>query len=264
MLTVRGQAATTQLVRMPPAIHVERVDKYFASRGGDLVQALAEVDLEIQPGQFVSLVGPSGCGKSTLLRLLVGLGAPSSGSIEVGGTPVAGPRREVSLVFQQPLLLPWATILQNVLLPVEIQHLDRRAALERAAQLLEMVGLSEFNDRYPKELSGGMQQRAALVRGLVTGPGLLLLDEPFAALDAMTRERLNLELLAIWERTRKTVVLVTHSIDEAVFLSDRVVCFSPRPGRIVRDIPIDLPRPRTLHDRATPAFDAAAAEIRDL
>jgi NitT/TauT family transport system ATP-binding protein len=211
------------------------------------------------------VVGRSGCGKSTLLRIVAGLIPASAGSVSIGGIPVTAPRRDVGFVFQRPALLPWRTVLQNVVLPVELAGGNRRAAGEHARSLLELVGLEGFEDRRPWELSGGMQQRAAMCRSLVSDPAVLLMDEPFAALDALTREELSLELQRIWSEHRKTIVFVTHSIQEAVVLSDRVIVLSPRPGRVAREVVVDAPRPRDFasveHD---PAVQRATDEVRAL
>lgn len=227
-------------------IRVEGVSKSYVSRDGGSVHALDSIDLEVQPEEFVSVIGPSGCGKTTLLRILAGLEEATSGSVSVSGKDPMRARKEIGMVFQAPTLLPWRTIIQNVMIPVEVQKLDRKFYLERAHGLLELVGLKGFENRYPSELSGGMQQRAGICRGLVHDPDVLLMDEPFGAVDAMTREFMNMELMRIVRESKKTVVLVTHSISEAVFLSDRVIVFSSRPGRVDATIAIDIPRPRML------------------
>jgi NitT/TauT family transport system ATP-binding protein len=236
---------------------------YTSDRSGSLV-ALTDVNFDIADGEFVSLVGPSGCGKSTLLRLLAGLLPCTSGSLSLGGAPLRGPGRESAVVFQSPVLLPWRTILQNVLLPIEFRKLPVPEYRAKAIDLLATVGLQDFANRFPYELSGGMQQRAAIVRALVQDPRLLLMDEPFGALDAMTREQLNLEVLRIWSGSRKTVVFVTHSIAESIFLSDRVFVMTSRPGTVAEIIDIDLPRPRDLKMINTDRFGAYASHIRRL
>ncbi len=248
---------------MTVAVEVRGVEKVYGGPPAGL-HALGPVDLAIEPATFVSLLGPSGCGKSTLLLMLAGLLPPSAGEVAIAGRPVRGPYTDLGIVFQSHALVDWRTVLGNVLLQVELRGLDRRRYRERALDLLASVGLAAFVDRHPYELSGGMQQRAAFCRALVHDPPLVLMDEPLGALDAMTREQLRADLEALWMRTRKTVVLVTHSIEEAVRLSDRVVVVSPRPGRIVRDIAVDLPRPRTLEVCETPAFHGLVAEIRRL
>ena len=213
----------------------------------------------------MTLVGRSGCGKSTLLRIVAGLIAPSSGTVAIAGRRVSGARRDVSLVFQRPALLPWRNVIDNVLLPVEILRLPKRDYRPVAADLLALVGLEGFERRYPYELSGGMQQRVALCRALIQDPQVLLMDEPFAALDALTREEMSLELQRIWSEHKKTIVFVTHSIQEAVLLADRVVAMSPRPGRIVRTVEVRLPRPRSLGSSGdTEELARASAEVHDV
>jgi NitT/TauT family transport system ATP-binding protein len=213
----------------------------------------------------VTLVGRSGCGKSTLLRILAGLIAPSSGSVTIAGRGVSGPRRDVSLVFQRSALMPWRNVIENVLLPVEILGLSKREYRPVAADLLALVGLQGFERRRPYELSGGMHQRVALCRALIQDPKVLLMDEPFAALDALTREELSLELQRVWSERQKTIVFVTHSIQEAVLLADRVIAMSPRPGRVVRTIEVDLPRPRSLGSSGdAEELARASAEVHDV
>jgi len=240
------------------------VGRQFETRDGQQLNALASVQLDIMPGEFVSLLGPSGCGKTTLLRMVAGLLAPSSGKVLVGGVEVHEPRPDVGLVFQQALLLPWLSVLRNVLLPVDVQGRPIAGYQDRARDLIRMVGLGGFEKRLPNELSGGMQQRVALARALVHDPKILLMDEPFAALDAMTRETMNLELQRIWLEQHKTVLFVTHGIAESVFLSDRVVVMTPRPGRVAAVIDIPFPRPRSLQLLGSPEFAALAAEIRSV
>ena len=210
------------------------------------------------------MLGPSGCGKSTLLKIVAGLLRPTSGSVTLMRQEIRGPRRDVGMVFQQPTLLPWQTVLDNVLLPVRTLGLDAASGRARALALLELVGLADFAGHYPFELSGGMQQRVGIARGLVHEPNLLLMDEPFAALDAMSREFMMGELQRIWMAAGKSVVFITHSIPEAVFLSDRVVVLSRRPGRVIREMAIDLPRPRTLETMAMPEFAKYTHELRAL
>jgi NitT/TauT family transport system ATP-binding protein len=240
-------------------IQVRSLSKSF----GDVL-ALRDIDCSIAQGSFVCIVGPSGCGKSTLLRMLAGLLDASHGSITLDGQPVNGTRRDVGFVFQSSILLPWRTILENVLLPAEVLGLDMKAARERAMQLLHMVRLEGFEHKLPRQLSGGMQQRASIARALLHDPKILLMDEPFGALDALTRERMNLELQRIWAESGKTVILITHSIPEAIFLGDTVYVMTPRPGTIERVLRVDLPRPRTMHSMAEPAFGRIADEIREL
>lgn len=233
----------------------------YQSRRGE-IDALAGVELSIGHGEFVSILGPSGCGKSTLLKLVAGLLPISSGQLLLDGQAVDGPRRETGVVFQKPNLLPWKSVRANVLLPAQTLGLPKAQAQQRADELLRLVGLDSFADNYPAELSGGMQQRVGIARMLLHDPELLLMDEPFAALDAMTRETLMLELQRIWLAQAKSVLFITHSIQEAVFLSDRVLVMSPRPGRIVEDLRIDLPRPRTLDTLGEPRFVEISQHLR--
>ena len=247
-----------------PLIVVSDLEKTYTTKGRALVKALGGISLAIEPGEFVTIVGQSGCGKTTLLKILAGLLARSAGAVVLRGEPVNGPRRDIGIVFQDPVLLQWRTVLGNVMLPVEVLGLDRVAYRRRAMELIRLVGLETFEDKYPHELSGGMRQRVALARALVHDPSLLLMDEPFGALDAMTREFMNLELLRIWQEARKTVVFITHSIPEAVFLADRVVVMSARPGRITEVVRVDLPRPRDLDMMASDDFGVYARKIRHL
>lgn len=245
------------------ALLLSKVDMVFA-RAGNVVHALSEVDLEVEAGQFVSIVGPSGCGKSTLMKLVAGLRKPTRGQLTLLGKQVTGPRSDVGIVFQNPVLLPWRTVLENLLLPADILNLDREQSRTKALELIELVGLTGFENAYPNELSGGMQQRAAIARSLVYDAPVLMMDEPFGALDALTREQMNVELQRIWRTSGKTVVFITHSIPEAVFLSDRVVLLSARPGRVIRTFDIDIPRMRHLDDMVTPDFGVYVKEIRAL
>ena len=246
------------------AIRLDGVSHVFASRKSQL-RALAGIDLEIQDNEFVTLVGRSGCGKSTLLRIIAGLLRPTAGEVRIGDQPVRGPRRDVSFMFQRSALLPWRTVLQNVMLPVQILGLDRRTYRARAEELLALTGLDGFEDRRPDELSGGMQQRVSLCRALVHDPSVLLMDEPFAALDALTREELSLELQRIWSEARKTIVFVTHSIQEAALLADRIVVMTPRPGRLARTLEVHAPRPRSLgHSDHSEERDRVQAELHEL
>jgi NitT/TauT family transport system ATP-binding protein len=248
---------------VPPLIAVEGVSRVFTS-GARTVTALERVSFEIHAGNFVSIVGPSGCGKSTLLKIISGLLPPSSGKVSVNGRRVDQPLENVGMVFQAPVLLKWRSVLGNVLLPVEFAKLDTAGYAEKARGLIKLVGLGGFEDMYPHELSGGMQQRASLCRALVTDPQLLLMDEPFGALDAMTRDELDMELLRIWEERKKTVLFVTHSIQEAVFLSDLVFVMSARPGRLLDTIAIELPRPRTMEMMSAAKFGEYTLKIRAL
>jgi NitT/TauT family transport system ATP-binding protein len=230
--------------------------------GPDAVIALQDIDFSVRDGEFVSVVGPSGCGKSTLLKILAGLLPASDGEAHLKGTPISGPRRDIGVVFQSPVLFPWRTVLGNCVLPGDVQGLDKAEIKTRALGLLNLVGLAGFEHRYPWQLSGGMQQRVALVRALVHDPAMLLMDEPFGALDALTRETMNVELQRIWLERQKTVVFITHSTAEAVFLADRVLVMTPRPGRIQDELAIDLPRPRSLDVMNTPEFGAYVRRIR--
>jgi NitT/TauT family transport system ATP-binding protein len=246
-------------------IRLDGVGMTYPTASGP-VEALRDIDLAVGRGDLVAIVGPSGCGKSTLLRIIAGLRPPSRGRVEVDGRPVVRPLASVGMVFQAPVLLKWRTVEANVLLPAELSRLDPRAYRERAAELLRLVGLSEFAQKLPRELSGGMQQRASLCRALLLDPPLLLMDEPFGALDAMTRDEMNLELLRVWGEAsgeRKTIVFVTHSIPEAVFLADRVVVMTPRPGRLARVFDVPHPRPRTVASRAHPDFGALTLAIHE-
>jgi len=246
---------------MTPAFRFHSLHKTFRSKDGADVVALQAVDFRVRRGEFVTVVGPSGCGKSTLLRILAGLDRATAGHVEVAGREHTGPSRDIGVVFQAPVLLPWRNVLDNVLVPAQIQRRDHKIARERAMYYLDLVGLAGFETKYPNELSGGMQQRVGIARALVNDPMLLLMDEPFGALDAMTRETMNLELLKLRERTGATIMLVTHSIPEAVFLGDRVVVMSPRPGRVTQIIDVDLPG-RTLDVINTERFGKYVSGIR--
>ncbi len=252
------------VVRSQPAIQCSGLSKVYETRDGAQVSALESVDISIRSGEFVTVVGPSGCGKSTLLKLLAGLILRSTGTLMVAGEPVAGPRRDIGMVFQSATLLDWRTVLQNVMLPVDVLGLNRTLYRKRALQLIQLVGLSGFENKYPGELSGGMQQRVALSRSLIHNPALLLMDEPFGALDALTRETMNLELQRIWMEAGKTVVLITHSISEAVFLGDRVAVMTSRPGRLADVVSIPFQRPRTLDMMAGTEFGGIVNQIRDI
>ena len=243
------------------AIALDGVSKTYRTRDGD-VPSLRPVDLAIAQGETVAVVGPSGCGKSTLLKMVAGLLPPSAGEIQVSGRKVTKPHRGVGIVFQSPLLLPWRSVLGNVMLPVEVKRLDRTPYAERARGLLRMTGLDAFAGKYPWQLSGGMQQRAAICRALVHDPDILLMDEPFGALDALTRETMNLELQRIQMETGKTVLLITHSIPEAVFLADRVVVMTERPGAVAAIYEVTLPRPRRLEIMGGAEFGELTRAIR--
>ena len=266
-VAVRPLGVTPQPARgaVQDAIALAGVSKTFRGRRGRPdVRALDAVDLAVPAGEFLAIVGPSGCGKSTLLRLVAGLVLPSSGSVRVHDVPVTGPQTRLGIVFQSPVLLDWRTVLDNVLLQLELRGDDPRPHRARALEMLASVGLADFAGSYPRDLSGGMRQRAAFVRALIHDPPLLLMDEPFGALDALTREQMRLDLEALWLATHRTVLFITHSIDEAVLLADRVVVMSPRPGRIEQILNVDLPRPRGLEARRAPAFVRIAEEITDI
>lgn len=249
---------------MTESIRVECLRKVYRALDGTEVEALQDVSFKVGRGEFVSIVGQSGCGKSTLLKILAGLLSQTEGQASVEGTVVAGPRRDVGIVFQKPLLLEWRRVLDNVLLPIEIYRLKRQEYEAKAKRLLKTAGLDDFLIKYPFELSGGMQQRVALCRALVAEPSLLLMDEPFGALDTLTRQKMGLELLRLWEEWKSTVLFVTHDIDEAVMLSDRVLVMSPRPGRILDVVPIDLSRPRQIFVKDTLEFTRLSSRIRRL
>jgi NitT/TauT family transport system ATP-binding protein len=243
-------------------IEVKGLNKIYRTREGAAIDALKDINCQVAGGEFVTIVGPSGCGKSTLLKILAGTLRRTSGSVTLRGELVDGPSRNVGVVFQSPVLLPWRTVLQNVILPIEIQKQDPATFKARGMKYLKLVGLEGFEGKYPNELSGGMQQRVGICRALVHEPAVLLMDEPFGALDALTREHMNLELLRIWSEHRKTVMLVTHSIPEAVFLADTIVVMSPRPGRIAEIIRVALPRPRTLEMINSEGFGRYVSAIR--
>ena len=274
MTTAREPAATAPLPLPAPApasepavdprpgagIRIDGVSLTF--RGARTTHVLDTIDLAIRPGEVIALIGPNGCGKSTLLRVLAGLIPPDGGSVAIDGDPVTGPDERVGLVFQEPRLLAWRTAEQNVRFPMELAGWSAGRQERRAETLLGLVGLREFAAAKPSTLSGGTRQRVSIARALALEPRVLLLDEPFSALDALTRERFNVELLRLWERTGTTIVLVTHSIPEAVFLADRVIVMSPRPARIVAEIAVGLPRPRRVADLDSALVSAVAAEVR--
>ena len=245
------------------SVLIENVTKIYGDAETG-TRALSEISLTIRDGEFISIVGPSGCGKSTLLRLVSGLVPVTSGVIKVAGIPVSKPLTDVGIVFQQPVLLDWRNILDNVLFQIDMRDGDIKAARAHAESLLQQVGLGDFMTKWPHELSGGMKQRAAIARSLVHDPSLLIMDEPFGALDALTREQMRVDIEQLWMNTRKTVIFITHSIDEAVLLSDRVVVMSPRPGTIDHIFEVDMPRPRGLHGRRHSSFQELNDHITDI
>jgi NitT/TauT family transport system ATP-binding protein len=257
--TAESASTVEQSRNDAPLIELSNVSKYF----GEL-RALGPIDLAIADASFVSIVGPSGCGKSTLLRLISGLDRPSEGRLRRYGADLDGPSRRVGIMFQDHVLLPWASLLENVMLPADVFALPRTAALERARWLLELTGLKDFADHKPHMLSGGMKQRAAFCRALLPDPELLLLDEPFGALDALSREELSLELSRLWQDLARTAILITHDIEEAILLGDRLIVMSQRPGRILLDIGIDLPRPRDVDTAKRQRFLEIKQMARDL
>lgn len=249
--------------RVTAYVEVKNASKTYGSARGN-IEALRAIDLDVAQGEFLSIVGPSGCGKSTLLKCVAGLQNITSGTLKVRGEPVEGPPAGLGMVFQRDVLLDWRTVLDNVLLPVDFRDGDRKAMDRRARDMLALFHLQGYEDRYPWELSGGMRQRASICRALLDNPSLLLMDEPFGALDALTRDELNIELQSIWADSRKTVVFITHSISEAVLLSDRVAIMKKNPGEIVEVLDIDLPRPRTLAMRETPQFGVYSRRVREI
>ena len=245
-------------------IRLQNVHKTFRGRDGAAVEALRDISLDIAPGEFVAIVGASGCGKSTLLRLVAGLVPASSGQVLLDGAPVTEPRTDTAMVFQAATLLPWADVLRNVTFPIRLMHRANAETNDKARALLATAGLAGFETKLPRELSGGMQQRVAICRALLQEPRVLLMDEPFGALDALTREEMSLELLRLWAARQMAVIFVTHSISEAVLLADRVVVMSPRPGRIADIMQVALPRPRSFEQEGTEEFLRCAARIRAL
>lgn len=251
-------------MQTPPAISFQDIGQRFDTRAGR-IEALRDVRFDVNRHEFIAVLGPSGCGKSTLLRLIAGLLAPTSGRVEVFGNPVDGPRDDVGIVFQKPTLLPWANVEDNVVFPARHKRgRVGRAERDHARDLLEMVGLAGFGQRLPDELSGGMQQRVGIARALFMRPDILLMDEPFSALDALTRDEMGLELLRIWEAEPKTVLFITHSISEAVLLADRVIVMSARPGRVIEDVAVPLPRPRGLETSNAQVMNDFSAHLRSL
>jgi len=241
-------------VSLKKIIEIQNLKKIYPAKNAPIL-ALNGVSFDVYEGEFVTVVGQSGCGKTTILKIIAGLLPKTDGTVLLDGQPVTGPRASSGIVFQQPVLFKWRSVLDNVLLPIEILRRNRGEYLQTALDLLDLTGLTEFKDRYPRELSGGMQQRVSICRALIHDPPVLLMDEPFGALDAMTRSEMNVELLRIWSERQKTSILITHSISEAVFLADRVVVMTPRPGMIADIVEIDLPRPRLAEIRVSPRFN---------
>ena len=260
----RAAGATGALVTdgRPLSMQVEAVSKIYKTKTGG-VHALDNLSLDVAKGEFVCILGPSGCGKSTLLWGMSGLHDISTGQVLLNGTPVTGPRAEIGMIFQEANLLPWRNLEQNINFPFEIKKLDPKPFEQRIGELIEEVGLAGFEKKFPRELSGGMQQRASIVRCLSYDPDVILMDEPFGALDAFTRDEMNLLIQKIWMETGKTIIFVTHNVSEAIFLADRVVVLSPRPGRIAAVFPIDLPRPRTIEQTFEPQFIELIKEVKE-
>jgi NitT/TauT family transport system ATP-binding protein len=248
---------------MTPEISCEHVRKIYG-KGASAFEAVSSATFSVEKGEFVSLLGPSGCGKSTLLMMIAGLEPLNAGRILAGGTPIDEPRTEIGIVFQDPTLLPWKTALQNVLFPIEMMHRERSSYLGRATELLQLVGLGDAIHKRPSQLSGGMRQRVSLCRALVADPSILLMDEPFSALDAITRDDMNIVLLNLWDRYRKTVLFVTHSIREAVLLSDRVLVMGSNPSKIIADVKVPFARPRDITIEESGDFNELCATLRDL
>ena len=246
----------------PPLIEIDGLEKSYRTRDGSRVRALGPVTLDVRQGEFLTIVGPSGCGKSTLLKLIAGLIPRSAGTIRVGGREIVGPQQDIGVVFQAPVLLPWRTAVENVMLPAAVQRMDKARSRTRALELLGLMGLRDFADKYPTELSGGMQQRVAIARALMHEPSTLMMDEPFGALDAMTRENMNVEIRRLWAEAGKTIMFVTHSIPEAVFLGTRVLVLSNRPGQIAEIVDVDLGPERSLDLVSSDAFGVYTKRIR--
>ena len=249
---------------MNPSLQFSGLSMEYSLQAGKKLLALSDIDIAIERGEFVSLLGPSGCGKSTLLKIASSVQRPTAGQVRLNGIPLTGPTPEIGMVFQKPILLPWRNVIENVLLPIEMMGKRVSQHRQAALDLLDLVGLAGFEQSMPHQLSGGMQQRVAICRGLIYEPAVMLMDEPFAALDAITREELGMELLRIWSEHQKSVLFVTHSIQEGILLADRVVVMSPRPGRVAANIKIELPRPRNFDMVSTPAYGQYAATIRQL
>ena len=263
LVPARSSGETVQANAGQPFIDIFGLSVVYQTRRNEKLVAIENANLKVNEGEFCVIVGPSGCGKSTLLKVLAGLVIANSGQARIAGDSIAAPRDDIGFVFQSATLLPWMTVLENVLLPLKVQRRPNRSGWEtRGMELLKIVGLEDFANRYPNELSGGMQQRVGMARALVHDPSLLLMDEPFGALDALTRESMNAELQRIWMLRPKTVLFVTHSISEAVFLADHIIVMSARPGRVIADITVDLPRPRDVSTLDSPRFTEYSREVR--
>lgn len=265
-ITEKGTpVTTTPTAAQPSALELSDVTMTYPARSSGTVTALDGIDLDVKKNEFITIVGPSGCGKSTILKIAAGLVLPSSGEVSLGGEPVTSPSSDVGLVFQQPVLLPWRTVLENITLPLEVLGSGSKATrAQRARDLLGLVGLDKYAGHYPNELSGGMQQRVSIARALAHDPSILLMDEPFGALDALTRDQMSLELLRIWEQNAKTVLFVTHSVPEAVLLADRIVVMTASPGKIAQIIDVALPQPRDNAMINTPEFGDYVQLVRGL
>jgi NitT/TauT family transport system ATP-binding protein len=263
MKNKNGKKTKKTRLDIAPLIRVSGVQKIYSSKKGEAVKALEEVSFDARDGEFLSIVGPSGCGKSTLLMGIAGVLPLTKGEIILKGKPVKGPQADMGVVFQKSVLFNWRTIIKNVMLTAEILGLDKKEYNKKAMDLIKLFGLEGFEDKYPMELSGGMQQRASICRALLHDPSLLLMDEPFGALDALTRDKMNLWLQKVWSEKKKTIIFVTHYVPEAVFLSDRVVVLSPRPGRVGKVVEINLPRPRTWGMRTSPEYGKYIKKILD-
>ena len=265
LLKLKGMMKMADMQNSNVEIMLKDIGMVYKTNDGRDVTALTGVSLDIQKGEFISLLGPSGCGKTTLLRIIADLLQPTSGEISIAGESPRDARlsKKYGIVFQSPVLYDWRTVKKNIMLPLEIMHIPKAELEDRAMKMLDIVGLTEFANHYPNQLSGGMQQRVGIARALAIQPQILLMDEPFSALDEFTKEKLHEDLLRIWAKTNKTIIFVTHNIQEAVFLSSRICVLSPHPGRLSAVIDVDLPRPRTMDIKDTPEFTAYVAKVRN-
>ena len=265
LLKLKGMMKMADMQNSNVEIMLKDIGMVYKTNDGRDVTALTGVSLDIQKGEFISLLGPSGCGKTTLLRIIADLLQPTSGEISIDGESPRDARllKKYGIVFQSPVLYDWRTVKKNIMLPLEIMHIPKAEREDRAMKMLDIVGLTEFANHYPNQLSGGMQQRVGIARALAIQPQILLMDEPFSALDEFTKEKLHEDLLRIWAKTNKTIIFVTHNIQEAVFLSSRICVLSPHPGRLSAVIDVDLPRPRTMDIKDTPEFTAYVAKVRN-